>query len=83
MTFIVCPVTKALGFVSKMCHAGYRVAFNPPWDPNGSYIQHLETGEKLWLEEQNRLYVLNTRVAPRHKQTRAMWNKGFQRPVNP
>ena len=83
MKFIVCPVTKALGSVSQMCRTGHKVVFNPPWDKNGSYIQHIEIGEKMWLEEQNGLYVLNTRVAPSHKQTTNMRNKGFQRPVHP
>ena len=83
MKFIVCPVTKASGSVSQMCRAGHKVVFNPPWDANGSYIQHIDIGEKMWLSEHNGLYVLNTRVAPKHKQTTNMRSKGFQRPVNP
>ena len=70
MKFIACDeVSKALGSVSQMCRNGHRVVFNPPWDPNGSYIQHLESGEKLWLEENNGMYMLNTKVAPTDKQT--------------
>ena len=69
MRFIVCDVSKALGSVSQMCRAGHRVVFNPAWTGEGSYIQHLESGEKLWLEENNGLYVLNTRVAPAAKQS--------------
>ena len=70
MKFIACDeASKALGSVSQMCRSGHRVVFNPPWDPNGSYIEHLESGEQLWLEESNGLYMLNTKVAPTHKQT--------------
>ena len=79
MRFTVCPVTKALGSVSQMCRTGHRVVFNSAWDPEGSYIEHLDTGEKLWLEEQNGFYVLNTKVAPNHRQTANYWerSKGF------
>ena len=69
MIFTVCGVSKALGSVSQMCRAGHRVAFNPPGDPNGSYIEHVAIGECMWFEEQVGLYVLNTKVAPTHKQT--------------
>ena len=63
MRFTVCDVSKALGSVSQMCRAGHRVVFNPPWCQDGSYIEHLDTGDTMWLEENNRLYVLNTKVA--------------------
>ena len=81
MKFTVCDVSKALGSVSQICRAGHRVVFNPPWDGGGSYIQHLEIGERLWLEEYNGLYVLNTKVAPVHKQSSVVGtppnNQGF------
>ena len=51
MKFTICDVSKALGSVSQMCRAGHKVVFNPPWDPAGSYIQHIQTGEKMWFEE--------------------------------
>ena len=60
MNFTVCGVAKALGSISQMCRAGHRVVFNPPADPDGSYIEHVKTGECMWLEEQSGLYVLNT-----------------------
>lgn len=44
MNFEVCSVTRALGSVSQMCRAGHLAIFNPPWDQNGSYIEHLESG---------------------------------------
>ena len=69
MNFTVCGVSKALGSVSQMCRAGHKVVFNPPGDPDGSYIQHVETGECMWLEEQAGLYVLNTKMAPARRQT--------------
>ena len=70
MSFTACDVSKALGSVSQMCRTGHRVVFNPPWDPEGSYIEHSETRERMWLIEQNGLYVLDTRVAPRQRQTK-------------
>lgn len=69
MRLIVCDVSKALGSVSQMCRVGHKVAFNPPRDPAGSYIQHMEPAEKLRLEEHNGFYVLNTSVAPSHRQS--------------
>ena len=45
------------------------MVFNPPWHEDGSYIQHLDTGERMWLEESNGLYVLNAKVAPSEYQT--------------
>ena len=87
MKFTVCDVSKALGSVSQMCKVGHRVVFNPPWDPEGSYIQHIETGEKMWMEEQNGLYVLTTKVAPAERQytnnNNSRWNTGFAWPANP
>ena len=87
MRFTVCDVSKALGSVSQMCKVGHRVVFNPPWDPDGSYIQHIETGECMWLEEKDGLYMLNTKIAPSSRQTRCdnsgQNNKGFGWPAHP
>ena len=83
MKFTVCEVAKALASVSQMCRAGNRVVFNPPWSSEGSYIQHLDTGEKLWLHEENGLYMLNTRVAPTPKQISIIMSQGFTWPVSP
>ena len=79
MKFTVCLVTKALGSVSQMCKSGHRVVFNPHWEQEGSYIEHLDIGDRLYLDEQNGLYVLNTRVAPSSKQTMTQWKsrQGF------
>ena len=97
MRFTVCGVSKALGSVSQMCRAGRRVVVNPPWGPNGSYIEHIETGDCMWMEEQAGLYVLKTNVAPSQRQTeiaaamrqtRGRWrnnikDQGFARQVRP
>ena len=89
MKFTVCDVSKALGSVSQMCQTGHRVVFNPPWDQEGSYIEHIDIGERMWMEEQGGLYILNTRVAPKHKQTSNVnhmsdqWNMDFHWQVQP
>ena len=85
MSFTVCAVTKALGSVSQMCRAGNGVVFNPLWHPEGSYIEHEGTGERLRLEEQGGLYVLHAKVAPQSKQTSSRTNSNmcFHWPVNP
>ena len=85
MSSTVCAVTEALGSVSQMCRAGNRVIFNPPWHPDGSYIEHEETGERLWLEEQGGLYVLPAKVAPQYRQTSNVCNinRDFHWQVNP
>ena len=69
MYFIACDVSKASGSVLQMFRTGHRVVFNPPWELEGSYIERAEAGEKMWLTEQNGLYVLDTKVAPKQKQT--------------
>ena len=68
MSFTACDVSKALGSVSQMGRSGHKVVFNPPGDPNGSYILHVETGQKMWLVERDGIYLLDVRVAPEHKQ---------------
>ena len=87
MRFTMCDVPKALGSVSLMCRTSHRVVFNPPWDPEGSYIQHIEIGECMWLEEHNGLYMLNTKVAPagRHRggDNNQESHQGFGWPANP
>ena len=77
MRFTVCDVSKALGSVSQMCKTGHRVVFNPPWSDQGSYIELIETGERIWLHEEGGLYVLKTKVAPLHKQTGRMKAEDF------
>ena len=79
--FTMCDVTKALGSVSQMCRTGHRVVFNPPWSNSGSYIEHVATGEKLWMQEEGGLYVLKTKVAPSHKQTGRTRAEDFAWPV--
>ena len=69
MRFTVCEVSKALGSVSQMCRTGHRVVFNPQWSEHGSYIELVEIGERIWLQEEGGLYVFKTKVVPMHKQT--------------
>ena len=83
MKFTACEVAKALGSVSQICRAGHRVAFNPPWHEEGSYIEQVEIGEVMWMKELNGLYVLGTKIAPVNKQTIVKNNMGFGRPANP
>ena len=89
MRFTVCDVSKALGSVSQMCKIGHRVVFNPPWDHNGSYIEHVDTGERMWLEEKGGLYILSAKVAPKHKQSgmiqgvNEQWSQSFPWQVRP
>ena len=54
VTAQVCDVNKALLSVKKMAGAGNRVVF----DDDGSYIENKQTGRKMWMKEQNNMYVL-------------------------
>ena len=60
MEFQVTDVNKALGSVSKMVRNGNRVVF----DAMGSYIENTQTAERIWLREDNGVYVLDVLVAP-------------------
>ena len=60
MEFAVTDVNKALGSVSKMVKNGNRVVF----DASGSFIESHQTGEKMWLREDNGVFVLDVLVAP-------------------
>ena len=54
ITAQVCDVNKALLSVRKVVTAGNRVVF----DPSGSYIEDVHSGEKMWLEDVNGMYML-------------------------
>ena len=60
MTFQFANVSKALGLVSKIVSNGNRVVF----DAGGSHIDSLWSGDKLWLREENGVYVFDMLVAP-------------------
>ena len=60
MTFQCAGVNKALGSVSQIVKNGNTVVFSP----TGSYIENLDTKEKLWLRERGGVYVLDVLVAP-------------------
>ena len=72
MTFQVARVNKALGSVSKIVANGNRVIF----DQNGSFIENIWTKDKIWLREDNGVYVLDMVVAPPEKKMES----GFTRP---
>ena len=50
----VCEVNKALLGVKKMTAAGNRVVF----DQDGSYIEDKRSGERMWLAEEDGMYML-------------------------
>ena len=54
MTAQVCDVNKALLSVKRVVKAGNRLVF----DEDGSYIEDKQTGEKMWMEENNGMYIL-------------------------
>ena len=83
MKFTSCAVAKALGSVSQICRAGHRVVYNPEWSDDEPYIEHLETGEVMWLTIYNGLYVLDTRVAPHNHQTSNNMNTSCGGQVRP
>ena len=54
ITAQVCDVNKALLSVKKMVVAGNRVVF----DPEGSYIDDRQSGERMWMTEEDGMYML-------------------------
>ena len=54
----VCEVNKPLLSVSKIVAAGNRVVF----DENGSYIENIASGEKVWMKSQGGMYMLKMYV---------------------
>ena len=54
ITAQVCDVNKALMSVKKLVAAGNRVVF----DQEGSFIEDKATKEKMWLREENGMYML-------------------------
>ena len=53
LTFQIAEVNKALGAVSYLVDHGYRVVFDQV-----SYVEDLDTGEKMYMEEKEGMYVL-------------------------
>ena len=63
MTFQVARVKQALGSVSQMVKNGNKFVFGQ--DSSGkdtSYIQNKRTNEKIWLRQENGVYVLDLMV---------------------
>ena len=55
ITAQVCEVNKALLSVKKVLTAGNKVVF----DAEGSFIEDKTTGERMWLKEDNGMFMLN------------------------
>ena len=58
ITAQVCDVNKALLSVKKVVGAGNRVVF----DDSGSFIEDKRSGERMWLREDNGMYMLKMYV---------------------
>ena len=76
MTFQLAKVNKALGSVSKIVSNGNRVVFD-----TDSFMENKWTGERIWLREDNGVYVLDMRVAPpqRHQHQGTTFCQAFTR----
>ena len=59
MTFQVTDVTKALGSVSKIVANGNKIVF----DESGSFIENKRSRERLWMREENGVYVPGRRCS--------------------
>ena len=71
-----CGVSKVFGSVSQMRRARHRVALNPPGDPDGPCVEHMETGECTWLGEKAGLYLSNTKSSADSETDRV--NDGYE-----
>ena len=76
MKFTVCKVERALGSVSQICSQGHSIGFNGPDHPDGSYITHIETGDRMYLTHKDGVYVLDTKVALVGRQVRPFAGQG-------
>ena len=76
VTFQVTDVTKALGSVSKIVANGNKVVF----DESGSFIENKRSRERLWMREDNGVYVLDVYVAPPdcHEKKRYFHRQGIR-----
>ena len=59
LTAQVCEVGKSLMSVSKVARAGQRVVV----DDDGGFIEDKSSGEKIWMNERNRMYTLEMWVS--------------------
>ena len=50
----MCDVNKALLSVRKMAKAGNKAVF----DDGASYIENKASGQKMWMREENGMYIL-------------------------
>ena len=68
----VADVKKPLASAVRVVQAGNRVVM----DEEGSYIENVWTQDKIWLREDNGVYVLDMVVVPPEKRVES----GFPRP---
>lgn len=54
ITAQVCDVNKPLMSVKRLIETGHSVVFDEP----GAYIEHKASGERIWLKENNGMYML-------------------------
>ena len=76
MRFTSCGVKRALGSVSAICKQGHTMVFNGPDHPEGSYIHHLEIGDRMYMKHKDGVFVLDTKVARRSKQAQPCTRQG-------
>ena len=81
MTAQVCEVNKPLLSVRRMVAAGNRVIF----DSDGSYIEDKTTAEKMWLSEEEGMYMLSLWVPKalfwrQSRETRVKWKAAYSGP---
>ena len=60
MAFQLAKVNKALGSVPQIIKTGHRVVF----DEGGSYIQQKKSGDRMWLDETDGVFILPLPVGP-------------------
>ena len=61
LPFQVCDVKKPLVSVKKICERGNVIQFGPKEEDN--FIKNIQTGEKIWLIEENGQYMMEVKVA--------------------
>ena len=80
MTFQVAKVSKALGSVSQIIAKGNKMVFQKDSQGNDcSYIEHVDSGEVMWLRERDGVYVLDVLVAPPEYKPDDQGNQDFAR----
>ena len=69
----VCDVNKALLSVKKVTKAGHRVVL----EEDGGYIEDKVTKEKMWLRQENGMYLLKLWVKKAGKSSEGFARQGW------